>query len=138
MGSITCSNCFKINTYDVVKNIYCSYCGKPINAAFEVKIDSKNQVVASKQESCNDIERVKKLNKGKHKKIIYVDDDGNESEGVDEDGNYSDGNFDIPQITRIEADIVVGRRESLGSLIMNPDQSLLGTRGSNELTKIPE
>ena len=135
---ITCSSCFKAISYESVRPIHCQFCGKPVNAAFEVKIDSKNQVVASKQESYNDIERVKKLGKGLRKKVIYVDDNDNETEGPDEDGNYSDGNFDIPAIGQLDVNITVAKRESLGQLIANPDGSMLGQRGTNELTKIPE
>ena len=123
MSRLTCSTCYKPIVYEIAKPIYCPYCSKPINAAFEVSIN-KSSVVASQS---NDNIRITKtpIRKSFVKKVEFDDDE------------FEDDNFEIPQIGRLDVVIQSEKKQTLGGLIQNPDNCNIGIRREEKLPEIP-
>ena len=120
---ITCSSCFKLSTYEAVRPTFCGFCGKPINGGFVTAAQKTDT-------SPNNIMITKNPNKktGYQKKL--------EKSELGED-EYEDEEFEIPQIDKLDVIIQKPHKETLGSLISNPDNSSLGVRREEKLPEIP-
>lgn len=116
---ITCSSCFKLTTYEAVRPTFCGFCGKPINGGFTVASQKINT-------TSNNIEVIKKPIKKHTVK---------ETEMGDEE--YEDEEFEIPQIVKLDVIIQPNKKETLGSLVNDPNSSSLGVRREERLPEIP-